>query len=219
MKKTPTWKYIFILVVVFLGFLYALPNWFGKSPAVQMQFPSAEIAQSSVEKVKSLLNAEKINFKNINQKEQGIDILFAQTDEQIKARDALNKNFPEVNSAVNLLSNTPQFLQSMGITPMNLGLDLRGGVSFLLQVDSKELLERRANELLETSKQTLEKNNIALSGAEADNEGGAFLWFKNADDRSNAENQLYQLFSTLQIYLIVLDMQIFFNEKLYIKIF
>lgn len=193
MNKTSTWKYIFILVVVFLGFLYALPNWFGKSPAVQMHFPTVELAQSSVDKIKSLLDAEKISFKNISHKEQGIDILFAQTDEQIKARDLLNKNFPDANSAVNLLSNTPQFLQNLGITPMNLGLDLRGGVSFLLQVDSKELLERRANELLETSRQTLEKNNIALSGAEADNEGGAFLWFKNADDRSNAENQLFNV--------------------------
>lgn len=190
-KAFPTWKYFLIIAVVTLGFLFALPNWFGKSPAVQLQFSDAQAAQAAANAIPTALESAQIDYRRLQVKDSKIDVLFADTDAQILARDQLQKQYPAANVAVNLLSNTPNWLQSMGLTPMNLGLDLRGGVSFLLQVDSKELFDRKSAELLDLSRSTLEKANIALVGSQARDSGGAVLFFADSEARTQAENQLF----------------------------
>lgn len=190
-KAFPTWKYFLIIAVVTLGFFFALPNWFGKSPAVQLQFSDAQAAQAAANAIPTALESAQIDYRRLQVKDSKIDVLFADTDAQILARDQLQKQYPAANVAVNLLSNTPNWLQSMGLTPMNLGLDLRGGVSFLLQVDSKELFDRKSAELLDLSRSTLEKANIALVGSQARDSGGAVLFFADSEARTQAENQLF----------------------------
>lgn len=190
-KAFPTWKYFLIIAVVTLGFFFALPNWFGKSPAVQLQFSDAHAAQTAANAIPTALESAQIDYRRLQVKDSKIDVLFADTDAQILARDQLQKQYPAANVAVNLLSNTPNWLQNMGLTPMNLGLDLRGGVSFLLQVDSKELFERKSAELLDLSRSTLEKANIALVGSQARDSGGAVLFFADSEARTQAENQLF----------------------------
>lgn len=190
-KAFPTWKYFLIIAVVTLGFFFALPNWFGKSPAVQLQFSDAQAVQAAANAIPTALESAQIDYRRLQVKDSKIDVLFADTDEQILARDQLQKQYPAANVAVNLLSNTPNWLQSMGLTPMNLGLDLRGGVSFLLQVDSKELFDRKSAELLDLSRSTLEKANIALVGSQARDSGGAVLFFADSEARTQAENQLF----------------------------
>ncbi|MBP3195130.1 MAG: protein translocase subunit SecD [Cardiobacteriaceae bacterium] len=192
MKHTyPLWKYVVVLLAVILGFLLALPNWFGKSPAVQMNFAQEQEAASRVDSISELLKKKNIPFTRITQKDTHINILFAKTDEQIAARDELNKVYPEAQAAVNLLSNSPEWLQSLGLAPMNLGLDLRGGVSFLLQVDSKELFERKSNELIEGARATLEKEKIEIKASDIAEQGGAIIWFADDAARGKAENQLH----------------------------
>ena len=190
-KAFPTWKYFLIIAVVTLGFFFALPNWFGKSPAVQLQFSDAQAAQAAANAIPTALESAQIDYRRLQVKDSKIDVLFADTDAQILARDQLQKQYPAANVAVNLLSNTPHWLQNMGLTPMNLGLDLRGGVSFLLQVDSKELFDRKSAELLDLSRSTLEKANIALVGSQARDSGGAVLFFADSEARTQAENQLF----------------------------
>lgn len=190
-KAFPTWKYFLIIAVVTLGFFFALPNWFGKSPAVQLQFSDAQAAQAAANAIPTALESAQIDYRRLQVKDSKIDVLFADTDAQILARDQLQKQYSAANVAVNLLSNTPNWLQSMGLTPMNLGLDLRGGVSFLLQVDSKELFDRKSAELLDLSRSTLEKANIALVGSQARDSGGAVLFFADSEARTQAENQLF----------------------------
>ena len=189
----PLWKYVVVLVAIFLGFTLALPNWFGKSPAVQMNFAQEQEAASRVDSISDLLKKKNISFTRIQQKDTHVNILFSNTDEQLAARDELNKVYPEAKAAVNLLSNSPQWLQNIGLSPMNLGLDLRGGVSFLLQVDSKELFERKSNDLIEIVRGGLEKTDIKFKGTEIIEQGGAIIVFASEDDRAKAENQLYSV--------------------------
>lgn len=193
LKAFPTWKYMLTIAVVVVGFLFALPNWFGKSPAVQLQFADSATAQAANAKIIDTLKADNIPYTRMTFTDAGVNVLFEQTDAQIVARDALAKAFPTANASLNLLSNTPPWLQSMGLSPMNLGLDLRGGVSFLLQVDSKELFERKSAELLDLSRQPLEKAGIQILSTATQANGGAVLWFADSATRSKAENDIYSV--------------------------
>lgn len=198
-KSFPKWKYALCVFIVAVGFFLALPNWFGKSPAVQMQFDNMNLATEAFSDLPNLLSKEGIDVLRIQQNQAHLDVFFSATDAQIQARDILASAYPDASVAVNLLSNTPEWLQNLGVAPMNLGLDLRGGVSFLLQVDSKELFARRSAELLDTSRYALEARNLTLLGSEVEDNGGALLWFADADTRRLAENVLFtQLPSEVQ---------------------
>ena len=121
---------------------------------------------------------------------QNLNLFFPQTDVQIQARDLLTSKYPDNAVSVNLSPNTPTWLQSIGLAPMNLGLDLRGGISFLLQVDSNELFTRKSAELIDLATATSEKNNIPLLGAEAAANGGALISYGSDADRERALDEL-----------------------------
>ncbi len=187
------WKYALIAVVVALGFVFALPNWFGKSAAVEIRFDAGGGARQSAAAVASMLAQNHIAHMRIVTVASGIDILFPDTDAQIQARDLLARAYPQAKVAVNLLANTPPWMQKAGLNPMNLGLDLRGGVSFLLQVDSKELLARKSAELIDLVDTALKKKGLAIVASEtADNGGARFLFAENAQ-RRQALDALYTL--------------------------
>lgn len=192
-KPFANWKYALIVVVLIVGLILALPNWYGKSPAVQMQFANAQTAANASSNIEKLLAAQGLDYSRIAINERSMDIIFSHTDAQLAAKDLLSDNYPEATVAVNLLSNAPEFMQSAGLTPMNLGLDLRGGVSFLLQVDSNELFERRTSELIDLTTTTLNKAEIAYASVEPAEQGGALLYFHDKDAREAALNALYRL--------------------------
>lgn len=193
MKNFALWKYLLILAVVILGILFAVPNFFGESPIVQMQFASAEQAKEKSQNIAQKLSESGNKFTKWQLNDRSIEFYFTDTDKQVKARDWLKNNYPEVNIAINLKSNTPEMLSKWGLKPMNLGLDLRGGVSFLLQIDSQELFNRKSAELLELSKDTLKQKNIALLNSEEIDNGGVILWFSSADLRDEAIKALINL--------------------------
>lgn len=193
MKNFALWKYLLILAVVILGILFAVPNFFGESPIVQMQFASAEQAKEKSQNIAQKLSESGNKFSKWQLNDRSIEFYFTDTDKQVKARDWLKNNYPEVNIAINLKSNTPEMLSKWGLKPMNLGLDLRGGVSFLLQIDSQELFNRKSAELLELSKDTLKQKNIALLNSEEIDNGGVILWFSSADLRDEAIKALINL--------------------------
>ncbi len=153
MKPYAAWKYAVILVVIAVGFLYALPNLYGEDPAVQIS-PSrnAEVDQRLMARVEAVLRGEGLAFKSLELTEQpALLIRFADPEAQLEAKDLLAEKLGRrYVIALNLAPRTPEWLTAIGARPMYLGLDLRGGVHFLMEVDVeaavKQAVERYRNE-------------------------------------------------------------------------
>jgi preprotein translocase subunit SecD len=155
MNRYPLWKYLLIALVLAMGVLYTVPNFFGESPAVQISSAKATIklGPDAVGRVQQALvtggvQADSVFFEDLGNNGT-VRVRFASTDLQFKAKtiieQALNKDLtdPSYLVAFNLLPNTPPWLQSLHALPMYLGLDLRGGVHFLMQVDTRAVTAKR----------------------------------------------------------------------------
>ncbi|MBK7001559.1 MAG: protein translocase subunit SecD [Rhodoferax sp.] len=174
MNRYPVWKYAIILVALLVGGLYALPNLFGESPAVQISAAKAsqKLDATTVTRVEESLKAAGItpDANAITLEGLSIKARFASTDVQIKAKDAIQKSLnPEGAEgsyvvALNLLSRSPAWLTALHASPMYLGLDLRGGVHFMLQVDMVAALNKRAESLSGDIRSVLREKNIRHSG-------------------------------------------------------
>ena len=136
MNRYPFWKYAIIAVALVVGILYTVPNFFPEVPAVQVSAPKAKIDAAVLAQVEEALKAASIPYRGAMMDPTGIKVRLSDTDTQIKAKDVLQAKLGEdYIVALNLLSSSPQWLAHIGALPMYLGLDLRGGVHFLLQVD------------------------------------------------------------------------------------
>jgi preprotein translocase subunit SecD len=150
-NRYPTWKYALIALAVALAFLYTLPNFFGESPAVQVSSAKTTVKLDAalLERVESTLKSGGLPATGLLFDANGLRARFADTDTQLKARDLLEKTLnpdhqnPSYVVALNLLSSSPAWLTAVHALPMYLGLDLRGGVHFLLQVDMQAALTKR----------------------------------------------------------------------------
>lgn len=182
----PTWKYLVIILVTLFGVMLALPNIYGKSPVVQMQYESVEAAHAAAAGIEAQLTQKELPFTRTEMMDRNVYIFFPNTDAQLAAKDFLALHHPEAKVAVNLLSNAPAWMERVGLKPMNLGLDLRGGVSFLLQVDSKELFERKSSEYRDLLSNTLSKANIAFGNMTPDGAGGLQVTFPDGETRNAA---------------------------------
>jgi preprotein translocase subunit SecD len=172
MNRYPLWKYAIILVALLISALYALPNLFGESPAVQVSAArsTVRIDSGTVTQVEQALAAQGVNAALIQLDATSVKARFENTDQQLKARDALEKALnPEADAAgyvvaLNLLPRTPAWLAALGASPMYLGLDLRGGVHFMLQVDMAAALQRRADVLTADLRTLLREKGVRHSG-------------------------------------------------------
>ncbi|MFZ5574418.1 MAG: protein translocase subunit SecD [Pseudomonadota bacterium] len=147
MNRFPLWKYLLIGFTLVVAFLYTLPNFFGEMPAVQVSpLRATEKADTALlEKIETRLKAAGIAPSGIELAGNSVKVRFASTDVQIQAKDILQNGLGENYSvALNLVSASPAWLASINALPMYLGLDLRGGVHFLLEVDMKAALEKAA---------------------------------------------------------------------------
>ncbi|MCK5360242.1 MAG: protein translocase subunit SecD, partial [Gammaproteobacteria bacterium] len=137
MNKYPLWKYLVILAVIIPGFLYALPNLYGEDPALQISATrSATIDESTEQQLKNALDEKGISFHSLQRTEDGIQLRFNNTDDQLKGKAAAENELGEKYTiALNLLPATPDWMAAFNARPMYLGLDLRGGVHFLMEVD------------------------------------------------------------------------------------
>ena len=173
MNQYPKWKYGLVLVAIFIGLIYSIPNFFGESPAVQIMptKSSDKLDLSILASIEGSLKEANLPFDGIVQEPNGIKIKFANPDNQLKAKDIL-QNALGVNYviALNLVSKSPSWLSKIGAIPMYLGLDLRGGVHFLLQVDMKAASEQAAESNLNDFRMTLRKERISYIGASRLNE-------------------------------------------------
>ncbi len=192
MNRYPRWKYITILVILLLGVLYSLPNLFGEVPAVQVSPTSsvAQVDQALMTRVQTVLNAASIPFNGMLADPTGVKVRLATTDVQLKAKDALQKALGQnYTVALNLLSATPQWLQSIGALPMYLGLDLRGGVDFLMQVDMTSALNKQFDRQINDIRHRLREEKVPLAGVSRDG-NSLVAKFKDTATRDRGEEVL-----------------------------
>jgi preprotein translocase subunit SecD len=172
MNRYPVWKYAIILIALVVGGLYALPNFFGEAPAVQLSVAksSLKLDSAALSRVEETLKAAGLQADAISLEGLSIKARFKDTDQQLKAKDALQKAFnpdaadPAYVVALNLLSRSPAWLTSLYASPMYLGLDLRGGVHFMLQVDMQAALTKRAESLAGDIRTGFREKNVRHGG-------------------------------------------------------
>ena len=189
MNQYPVWKYVLIIMVVLTGVLYALPNLYGDDPAVQISpLRGAPINDGSVARVSELLKSEGIAVKSIEQIERGILVRFNNTEEQLQAKDLIDEKMGEnYVPALNLSPATPDWLIALNAAPMYLGLDLRGGVHFLMEVDMVAA-ERQAGERYVSDLRSILRGEKVryLSIARTSSGNSIEIKFRNAADRESA---------------------------------
>jgi len=172
MNRYPLWKNAMVLIALVLGFLYTLPNFFGEAPAVQVASVKSthKVDARLLAQVETALKAASIAPQGVVLDLNSVRVRLADTDTQLKARDTIERALNPVPAeaaysvALNLLSNSPSWLTSINALPMYLGLDLRGGVHFLLQVDMKSALSKRLDSVAADLRTLLRDKNIRHAG-------------------------------------------------------
>jgi preprotein translocase subunit SecD len=165
MYQIPTWRYWLVAVTLALGVLLALPNVFGEDPAIQLaRDDRAAIQTAELERVRGVLEAQQITPNSTYIEEGRLILRFAHVDDQLKARDAIEKAAPgEYVVALTDVPRTPSLLRRIGLKPMSLGLDLRGGVHFMYQVDVQGAIKLAYERLAQDARAQLRNARIPYS--------------------------------------------------------
>ncbi len=172
MNRYPWWKYLIIAVALLVGLVYTLPNFFGEAPAVQLSSGKAtvKLTPDAVARVEGILKDGGLKADFVEFDGNSVRARFKDTDTQLKARDVISRAYnpdaadPHYIVALNLLSRSPTWLRSLHAQPMYLGLDLRGGVHFLMQVDMKAALTQKVDSLGSDIRTLLRDKDIRHSG-------------------------------------------------------
>ena len=201
LNQYPWWKYLLIGLVMLWGLTFALPNLFGEDPAVQISGARANITVDAAfqNRVAALLDADKLPHQRLELDGDRLLIRFADTEEQLKAADILRDRLGrDYIVALNLASAAPGFLRAMGLNPMYLGLDLRGGVHFLMQVDMDATIKQVEDSYVEEIRAQLRSDKIQYSAVSRASGGGVQVEFKDAAERDKAAQLLRKSLSGLQ---------------------
>ena len=172
MNRYPLWKYAIILVTLLVAVIYTLPNFYGEAPAVQVSAGkvTAKVDNGTLDRVESALKAANLTPNQLALEGTSVLARFDSTDEQIKAKDAIEHAVnpdaadPTYVVALNLVSRSPKWLSSINAKPMYLGLDLRGGVHFMLQVDMRAAISKRLDTLANDIRQSLREKDVRHGG-------------------------------------------------------
>ena len=197
MNHYPLWKYLIIVALLVTGLVYTLPNFYGESPAVQVMplRSHLKVDTALLKRVEDALKSAQINTEVLSQDATAIKARFADIDTQGKAKDILQAQLGEdYIVALNLLPRSPKWLSSLNALPMYLGLDLRGGVHFMLQVDMRHVLDKALETATSDFRITLREQNIPYAGVSL--EGSALsVKFRDAEARSKGMAELKSLFA------------------------
>jgi preprotein translocase subunit SecD len=201
MNRYPLWKYIIIAIALVVGLVYTLPNFFGEVPAVQVSPVRATLKADAalLTRVEDILQKSKIVHQGAFLDATGVKVRLEDPETQIRARDLLQNAFGEdYVVALNLLSRNPQWLAAIGALPMYLGLDLRGGVHFLLQVDMKGALAKRMEAFANDFRTNLRDKRIQYSGVSREGQS-VTVRFRDRATRDKALPELERTFPDLQL--------------------
>jgi preprotein translocase subunit SecD len=201
MNRYPLWKYILIGFILLVGLIYTIPNFFGEVPAVQVSPVRAtlKVDDALQARVQEILQTSKIAPTGIFYDETGVKVRFEDTETQLRARDELQAALKDdYIVALNLLSDNPDWLAAIGARPMYLGLDLRGGVHFLLQVDMRAALTKKMEGHTNDIRSTLRDKRIPYSGVTRSGET-LTVRFRDAALRDKALPELEKLLPDLQL--------------------
>jgi len=201
LNRYPLWLNVLIAVVLVVGFLFALPNFYGESAAVQVSSakPTLKVDEATLKSTEDALRRANIPFEEAFLELTGIKVRFKDADTQLKAKDVLQKELGEnYVVALNLLSNSPGWLAAIGAKPMYLGLDLRGGVHFLLQVDMKGALTKYLDSTAAGIRTTLRGEEQARASGINREGNTVVIRFREASNRDKAQDITERAYPDLQ---------------------
>lgn len=194
------WRYVLIVVLVVFAVLYALPNYYGENPSVQISERSGDaITPAVVAKVKDALKSNDISYMSMTKSKYSMSLRFLGTGSQTKAQDAIVGALGQKYVvALNFAPNTPEWLRAIGAYPMKYGLDLRGGMYFLLDVDMKSVEVNQLNNFADTFRKSLREQDIRYSGI-AVRGNAVSLRFRDQATLQKAESWIHSKYNMLQI--------------------
>jgi len=201
MNRYPAWKFVLIAIALVFGLIYTLPNFFPEVPAVQVSSSKSavRIDNALMVSVEEALKGAGIAYRGAEMDPIGIKVRFADTDTQLKAKDVLQTKLGDnYIVALNLLSASPRWLAAIGALPMYLGLDLRGGVHFLLQVDMKGALDKAADRYTTDIRSLMREKKVVYSGVGREG-SNVVLRFKDDAERTRARSEIERAFPDLLV--------------------
>jgi preprotein translocase subunit SecD len=199
MNRYPLWKYVIIAVALIAGILFTIPNFFPEVPAVQVSSSKATVKVDSalLGTVEETLKGANIPYRGAVLDATGIKLRFDDPDTQLKAKDALQGKLGEnYIVALNLLSASPRWLTAIGALPMYLGLDLRGGVHFLLQVDMKAALDKAADRYTTDIRSLMREKKVQYAGVGREGTN-VVVRFRDEAERNKARVEIEKAFPDL----------------------
>ncbi|RUO22735.1 protein translocase subunit SecD [Aliidiomarina maris] len=195
LNKFPTWKYLMVIIVVAVGALYALPNLYGEDPAIQISAQrSGEVTTSTMTQVQRALESNGIEPRGVTLEDSTILVRLESDDQQLAAQDILNAELGrDYIVALNLAPAQPAWLAAIGGQPLKLGLDLRGGVHFLMEVDMEEALMKIREQMVTEVRSTLRQESIRYRSVE-ESGNDVEVVLRNAEDVQAASRVLRNAF-------------------------
>ena len=200
-NKYPLWKNLALIAIAIIGLIYAIPNLYSEDPVVQVSSDAVTDPQALGDQVRALLSDAKISSGAITPMPDGIEVRFTSPDTQLLARDVIKNGLGgNYTVALNLVPSTPAWLTSIRAAPMKQGLDLRGGVHFLLEVDIDSVINRRYEGLSKNIGQELRKAGIRYSGVRYVLKKGIHIQFRTTEDMAAAKEVLQSSQAGMEFY-------------------
>ena len=215
LNRYPLWKNLLILFIVVLGLLYSAPNLYPDDEAILINNENLEISEADVAVVETALEAAQIDFFGVVSDENSIQFRFEDVEDQFRAKTVIEQALTDdYIVALNLAPTTPGWMQAIGADKMNLGLDLQGGVHFLMEVDMEAALERRMEDNLSNVRSILREQRIRTRGINLVDNTHLEVRFSSTQERSAARSELIDNFPEIQFQnreandLFLLDMRL-----------
>jgi preprotein translocase subunit SecD len=200
MNRYPTWKYLLVLAAVVLALVYSLPNVFGEDPAIQISSARGQTDIGTLNRAEEALKRTGISFTGSFLDATGAKIRFADTETQLRARGIVQEELGDTYTvALNLLPSTPSVLRAVRAEPMHLGLDLRGGVYFLMQVDTRAVIKKAAETGAEDLRRALREAKVRYVAVSRLDSGAVDVVFRDAAERDKARDVIRKELRDLQV--------------------
>ena len=194
LNRYPLWKYLMVVLTIAIAALYALPNIYGEDPAIQITGArGASVDMSTLDSITQALNEKGLSQKSIALEDGSILVRFNDTDTQLSARDVINESLGKDKIvALNLAPATPDWLDAIGAAPMKLGLDLRGGVHFLMEVDMDAAMEKLVSQQEEAFRSELREAKIRYRAIRPAEQDSVEVLLRNEEQLADAKRLLTQ---------------------------